>query len=108
MFFESTLHAMAPAPTTPGAPAPNPLVSLMPLVIIVVMAYFLLFRPQIKAQKERTEMMKKLKEGDKVVLVDGLYATVTKVDEGEDTLSFKLAEGVVVKGARSAVERLQK
>ena len=108
MFLESTLYAMAPAPTAPGAPAPNPLVSLMPLVIIVGMAYFLLFRPQMKAQKERTNLMKALKEGDKVVLVSGVYATVVKVDEAEDVLTLKIAEGVNVKAARSAVERTQK
>lgn len=108
MLFESTLHAMAPAPAAAGAPAPNPLISLMPLIIIVAMAYFLLFRPQLKAQKERTEMMKKLKDGDKVVLVSGVYATVVKVDEGEDVLTLKIAEGVNVKAARTAVERLQK
>ena len=108
MLFESTLHAMSPAPAVPGAPAPNPLVSLMPLVIIVAMAYFLLFRPQIKAQKERTEMMKKVKEGDKVVLVSGVYATVVKVDEAEDVLTLKIAENVNVKAARSAIERQQK
>lgn len=108
MLFESTLHAMAPAPAAPGAPAPNPLLSMMPLVIIVAMAYFLLFRPQLKAQKERAEMMKKLKEGDKVVLVSGVYATVVKVDEAEDVLTLKIAENVNVKAARSAVERQQK
>lgn len=108
MFFETTLHAMAPSPTTAGGAAPNPLMSLMPLIIIVVMAYFLLFRPQIKTQKERTEMMKKLKEGDKVVLVSGVYATVVKVDEGGDILTLKIAENVNVKAARSAVERQQK
>ena len=108
MLFESNLYAMAPAPPVPGAPAPNPLFSMMPLVIIMGLAYFFLFRPQLKAQKERTEMMKKLKEGDKVVLVSGVYATVVKVDEAEDMLTLKIAENVNVKAARSAVERQQK
>ncbi len=108
MFLESSLYAMAPSPTAPGSsPAPNPLVSMMPLVIIVAMAYFLLFRPQMKAQKERTNMMKQLKEGDKVVMVSGVYATVVKVDEAEDILTLKIAENVNVKAARSAVERMQ-
>jgi preprotein translocase subunit YajC len=108
MLFESTLHAMAPSPAAAGGPAPNPLLSMMPLVIIVAMAYFLLFRPQLKAQKERANMMKALKEGDKVVMVDGIYATIVKVDEAEDILTLKIAEGVNVKAARSAVERQQK
>ena len=53
-------------------------------------------------------VLKTLKEGDKVVLVSGVYATIVKVDESDDVMTLKIAEGVNVKAARSAVERLQK
>jgi preprotein translocase subunit YajC len=107
MFFETSLHAMAPSPSAPGAAAPNPILGMMPLLIIVVMAYVLLFRPQMKAQKERANLLKALKEGDKVVLASGVYATVVKVDD-EDLVTLKIAENVNVKASRSAVERFQK
>lgn len=104
----SQLHAMAPAPSQPGAPAPNPLVGLMPLVIIFALFYFLFIRPQQKQQKEREAMLKALKEGDKVVMVSGVYATVTKVEDGGEVLRLQIADKVEVKASRSAVERLQK
>jgi len=75
----SQLYAMAPTPasTDPNAPAPNPMMSLMPLAVIAVLFYFLLIRPQQKQAKERDRLLKDLKEGDKVVLVSGVFATVT-------------------------------
>jgi preprotein translocase subunit YajC len=104
----SQLHAMAPAPVAEGAPAPNPLVGLMPLVVIFALFYFLFIRPQQKQAKEREKMLKAVKEGDKVVLVSGVYATVSKVEDGGEVLRLQIADGVHVKAARSAVERLQK
>jgi preprotein translocase subunit YajC len=102
---------MAPAPgngAAGAAPAPNPIVSLAPIFIIFVIFYFLFIRPQQKQQKEREAMLKSLKEGDKVVLVDGLYATISKVEEGGEVLRLQIAENVIVKATRSAVDRLQK
>lgn len=104
----SQLYAMAPAPAAAGAPAPNPLVGLLPLVVIFGLFYFLFIRPQQKQQKERDNMLKALKEGDKVVMVSGVYATVSKVEDGGDVLRLQIADGVNVKAARSAVDRLQK
>jgi preprotein translocase subunit YajC len=107
MLFESTLHAEGTAPA--AAPAgPPPGLQLGFFAILFVFAYFMLIRPQMKAQKERQATIKSLKEGDKVVLVSGVYATIVKVDDSEDVLTLKIAEGVNVKAGRSAVERLQK
>lgn len=102
----SQLYAMSPGPAADGS-SPNPLVSLLPLVVIFALFYFLFIRPQQKQAKEREGLLKDLKEGDKVVMVSGVYATVNKVEEG-DILRLQIAEGVNVKAARSAVERLQK
>jgi preprotein translocase subunit YajC len=102
----SQLYAMAPA--APGADAPNPLISLAPLFIIFALFYFLFIRPQQKQQKERDNMLKGIKEGDRVVLVSGVYATVSKVEDQGEVLRLQIAEGVTVKAARSAVDRFQK
>ena len=105
----SQLYAMAatPASTDPSAPAPNPLMSLLPLVVIAVLFYFLLIRPQQKQAKERDRLLKELKEGDKVVLVSGVFATVTKIEDEGKVLRLQIADGVQVKANRAAVERLQ-
>ena len=105
----SQLYAMAPTPssTDPNAPAPNPMMSLLPLVVIAVLFYFLLIRPQQKQAKERDRLLKELKEGDKVVLVSGVFAIVTKIEDEGKVLRLQIADGVQVKANRSAVERLQ-
>ena len=102
----SQLYAMASTPSDPNAPAPNPLFSLLPLVIIFGLFYFLFIRPQQKQAKDREKMLKAVKEGDRVVMVSGVYATVEKVED-DTVLRLKIAEGVTVKAARSAIERLQ-
>ncbi len=104
----SQLYAMAPAPAQAGAPQGNPLVGLLPLVVIFALFYFLFIRPQQKQAKERENLLKALKEGDKVVLVSGVYATVSKVEDGGEILRLQIADGVNIKAARSAVDRLQK
>jgi preprotein translocase subunit YajC len=81
----------------------------MPMLLIVgIMFYFLLIRPQQKQQKDRDRMLQDIKEGDRVVLISGVYATVSKVEDGGEVLRLQIAEGVNVKAARSAVDRLQK
>lgn len=104
----SQLYAMAPGAGSAGAPAGNPLVGLLPLVVIFGLFYVLFIRPQQKQAKERENLLKSLKEGDRVVLVSGVYAVVTKVEEDGEVLRLQVAEGVTVKAARSAVERFQK
>ena len=101
----SQLYAMSP---TPGpAEGPGPLISFLPLIIIFVLFYFLLIRPQQKQTKERSDMVAKLDAGDKVVTVSGVYATVVKVNE-DDTLILKISDNTNIKATRQAVERLQK
>jgi preprotein translocase subunit YajC len=104
----SQLYAMAPtqASTDPGAPASggSPFMSMLPLVVIAVLFYFLLIRPQQKQAKEREAQLKELKEGDKVILVSGVFATVAKVD-GDDILRLQIADGVTIKAKRTAVDR---
>lgn len=104
----TTLHAMAPPQGSDPGAAPNPIMSFLPLIVIFVLFYFLFIRPQQKTQNERKAMINSLKEGDQVVLISGIYATVHKVDKENDSVSFKVAENVVVKGTRQAVDRLQK
>ena len=86
-----------------GAPtATDPWLSMLPLVIIFVVFYFLLIRPQQKRQKEMQKMMGALKRGDRVLTSGGLYATVWDVKE--DRVVVKLTEELKVEVAKSAVQ----
>ena len=83
----------------------NPMIQMFPLVLIFVIFYFLLIRPQQKQAKARQEMLKGVKEGDKVVTIGGIFATVNKV-EGDEVLVLKISEGVNVKATRASVEKV--
>ncbi len=93
------LHAEAAA-----APAANPLGSFLPLIVIFVIFYFLLIRPQQKRAKEHQRMLTALKKDDKIVSTGGIYGTITSVKG--DVLEVKIAENVKVQMSRSAVSAL--
>ncbi|MBI4051475.1 MAG: preprotein translocase subunit YajC [Elusimicrobia bacterium] len=85
-------------------PAPSPFISLIPLLAIFGIFYFLLIRPQQKQAKEHEKMLQALKRGDRVITSGGLYGTITTI-KGTD-LELKIAENVRVMIARSAVTKV--
>lgn len=89
----------------PQAAAGSPLVNLVPLAAILFIMYFFLIRPQQKQQKEHDEMLKNLKEGDKVLTTGGLYGTIVKV-MGDEDLQVRFSETVKLTVARSAVSKV--
>ncbi|MBI2236545.1 MAG: preprotein translocase subunit YajC [Magnetospirillum sp.] len=76
--------------------------SFLPLVLIFVVFYFLLIRPQQKRQKEHREMVNALRRGDRVVTAGGIIGTVAKVVSDAE-LSVEIAEGVRVRVVRSSI-----
>ncbi|PYT04784.1 MAG: preprotein translocase subunit YajC [Acidobacteria bacterium] len=84
---------------------------LLPFILIFVIFYFLLIRPQQRkqrqAQQERTDLLKSLKAGDKVVTTGGFYGTIVAVREKDDTVQLRIAQSVSVEAERSAIARLQ-
>ncbi|MEQ8965311.1 MAG: preprotein translocase subunit YajC [Azospirillaceae bacterium] len=77
-------------------------VSLLPLILIFVVFYFLLIRPQQKRMKDHREMLANLRRGDRVVTGGGIIGTIHKIG-GDDELTVDIAEGVRVKVLRSTV-----
>ncbi len=69
--------------------------SFIPLILIFVIFYFLIIRPQQKKQKEHKNKISAIKRGDKVIVGGGIYGTVTKVD-GEVDAEVEIASGVVI------------
>lgn len=78
--------------------------SLVPLILIFVIFYFLLLRPQIKRAKEHKKMTESLSKGDEIVTNGGLLGRIAKLDESFVTL--EVADGLMVKVQRSAVASL--
>ena len=94
-----------------GGSATGGLVGLLPFILIFVIFYFLLIRPQQRkqrlAQQERDAMLKSLKSGDKVVTTGGIYGTIVAVRDKDDTVQLRIAQSVSVEAERSAIARLQ-
>jgi len=77
------------------------LMSMLPLVLMFVVLYFVMIRPQMKKQKEHRAMIDALAKGDEVVTAGGLLGKVTKLGDG--FLGLEVAGGVEVQVQRSAV-----
>jgi preprotein translocase subunit YajC len=84
-----------------GGAQPNAFVQLLPLVLIFVVFYFLLIRPQAKRAKEHKAMVAALAVGDEVVTAGGILGKVTET--GDQFLTVELAEGVRVKVQRHTI-----
>jgi preprotein translocase subunit YajC len=85
-----------------GSDSASMITSLMPLVLIIVIMYFLVLRPQQQKVKQHQAMIKALRRGDTVVTNGGLVAKVTKVVD-EDQIEVEIADGVRVRQMRSMV-----
>ena len=75
--------------------------SWAPIIFMVVIFYFLLYRPQQKAKKARDEMLSSLKVGTKIITAGGIYGTITELTE--EVLKVKIAEKVIIEITRGAV-----
>jgi len=79
----------------------NPLTSLLPLVLIIVVFYFFMIRPQVKRQKELKNYRSSLQKNDKVITTGGIYGKITDVKE--QTVTIEIAENIRIKVDKSAV-----
>ncbi|MGA0612242.1 preprotein translocase subunit YajC [Caldimonas sp. KR1-144] len=98
MFFISEAYAQA-APAAGGAE--SSLLSMLPLVLMFVVLYFVMIRPQMKRQKEHKAMIEALAKGDEIVTAGGVLGKVAKL--GDNYLSIEVATGVELQVQRSAV-----
>ena len=85
-----------------GASQSDPLLGLLFPIGLVVILYFLMIRPQVKRQKEHKKLVESLAKGDEVATMGGIVGRIT--DLGENFVQVEVAEGVVVKMRRPAVE----
>jgi len=93
---------IAPAYAAPAAQQPDPFMSLLPFIIIFVLFWFMLIRPQMKRAKEQKKMLDALQKGDEVVTAGGLLGKVTKV--GDQYVSLEIADGVVVQVQKPTIQ----
>ena len=101
MFISSAFAQTAPAAAAGGSDMMSSLTSMAPLVLMFVVLYFVMIRPQMKKQKEHRTMLAALSKGDEVATSGGVLGKVTKL--GDSLLSVEIANGVEVQLQRSAV-----
>jgi preprotein translocase subunit YajC len=100
MFISSAFAQTAPAAAS-GGDMQSTLMSMLPLLLMFAVLYFVMIRPQMKKQKEHRAMIDALAKGDEVVTAGGLLGKVSKIGEGY--LGVEIAAGVEVQMQRSAV-----
>jgi preprotein translocase subunit YajC len=101
-----TAHVLAQAATPPTPSVGEQLIQMLPMfVMIVVIFYFLIYRPQKKQREKHKDMISQLKKGDKVVTTGGICGTVTNL--GKETVTLQVAENAKIKVVRDHVARLR-
>ncbi|MCI1190915.1 preprotein translocase subunit YajC [Calidifontimicrobium sp. SYSU G02091] len=98
----STAYAQAAPAATGGAE--SSLLSLLPLVLMFVVLYFIMIRPQMKRQKEHKAMVEALAKGDEIVTAGGLAGRISKL--GDSYIGVEIADGVEVQVQRNAVAQV--
>jgi preprotein translocase subunit YajC len=89
-----------------GGDSSGMITSLLPLILIVVIMYFLVLRPQQQRVKQHQSMVKALRRGDTVVTNGGLVGKVTKVVD-DDQIEVEISDGVRVRQMRSMVSEVR-
>lgn len=108
--FSDIAYAMGQAPKNAEQPggAGALFSSFLPLILIFVIFYFLLIRPQSKKAKEHREMLNSLKRGDKVITTGGILGVIEDIEGDIITLKIGIKEDVRVKMNRSYIAGLRK
>ena len=84
---------------------PSGIALFLPLILIMVIFYFLMIMPAQRRQKKVAEMLRNLKNGDKVLTNGGIYGTIVGLED--DSVQLRIAEQVKIKVSRAAIAGLQ-
>jgi preprotein translocase subunit YajC len=94
----SLAQAQSAAAATPG------ITDFLPLIIIFVLFWFMLIRPQMKRAKEQKRMLSELAKGDEVITASGQVGKVAKI--GEQFVSLEIADGVITHVQKQSIQTL--
>ena len=91
------------AQAAPAAPAANPLASFIPIILIFIIMYFVLFRPQIKRQKEQARLVASIKTGDRVVTASGIHGMISNVKDRTVIVKIEMEKSAITTVANAEV-----
>ena len=104
--FAGRTFAFGGGQPAPGAESPSMLVTMFPFVLMFVILYLLIIRPQQKKQKDHQRMIDELKKGDRVVTSGGVHGTITGIKDKEDILMVQVAKDVQIEVSRGSISRV--
>lgn len=88
-------------PAAQGGAQPNPFMSFLPFILIIVVFYFFMIRPQMKRQKEVASFRNSLQKGDKVVTTGGIYGKIVELKD--NTVLLQVDDNVKLRVDKSAI-----
>ena len=88
--------------TTQGS---NPLVALLPLLLLGFVFYFLMIRPQQRRSRQQQQLIRSIEVGDEVVTGGGIFGHVVDIDHDEDIVTLEIADGVEIHILRAGIGR---
>ena len=94
---------MTPPPSEGGGAA-NPFVQFLPLILIGVVFYFMILRPNKKRQKERQEQLAKVEKGDKVIMSNGMHGTISAIED--TTVLVQVSDNTKIRFEKAAITTL--
>ena len=104
MLIATAYAQTAPAATGGAEGFGSTMLTLLPLLLMFVVLYFIMIRPQIKRQKEHKAMVEALAKGDEIVTAGGVAGRISKL--GDNYLAVEVADGVEVQVQRTAVAQV--
>ena len=106
LLFTEKAFAFGGGQPAEGAEAPNMLVTMFPFILMFVILYLLIIRPQQKKQRDHQRMVDELKKGDRVVTSGGVHGTITGIKEQEGVLVVQVAKEVQIEVSRGSISRV--
>jgi len=82
-------------------PGQNPIISFLPIILIIVVFYFFMIRPQMKKQKDQNKFRQELQKGDKIVTIAGIHGKIVEIQD--TTFTMEVEGGMRMKIEKSAV-----
>ena len=98
--------AVAQNPQAAQAPQQSPIMGFLPIILIFVIFYFLLIRPQKKTQKEHEKMLTGLQKNDDIVTSGGIHGTIVNIQD--DVVTLRVDENARIKIQKGSIARLKK
>jgi preprotein translocase subunit YajC len=89
-----------------GGDQPNFLVQFFPFILMFVVIYLLILRPQYKKQKQQQAMIESLEKGDKIVTSGGIHGTIVGIKDKDGILMIQVAKDVRIEVSRGSVTRV--